>query len=417
MRTGSEIRQDFITYFKKQQHTVVPSSSLVPAKDPSLLFTNSGMVQFKDVFLGTDKRNYTRAVDSQKCMRVAGKHNDLDDVGRDGTHHTFFEMLGNWSFGDYYKQEAIAMAWRLLTEVWQIPPDNLYVTVFQDEQGTIDTDEEAASSWVSQPGFKQSHLFYRGRHDNFWEMAETGPCGPCTEIHVDLNPSQTTVSNDMLDTDRFVELWNLVFIQYNRLSVDKIDFLPTAHVDTGMGLERITAVLQEVPSTYHTDLIWPTILTTQKLAKHSDDERDSYFTPYRVIADHVRAATFLIGDGVVPGNTNRNYVCRMIIRRASRFAAEIGLNEPCLSTISETVIKTYKHAYPDLDEHSRTINDTIYDEETSFHKTINSGLSYLDNIIETATSENRKIVTGPEAFELYATYGLPVEITKDYCEK
>ena len=417
MRTGSEIRQDFITYFKKQQHTVVPSSSLVPAKDPSLLFTNSGMVQFKDVFLGTDKRNYTRAVDSQKCMRVAGKHNDLDDVGRDGTHHTFFEMLGNWSFGDYYKQEAIAMAWRLLTEVWQIPPDNLYVTVFKDEQGTIDTDEEAASSWVSQPGFKQSHLFYRGRHDNFWEMAETGPCGPCTEIHVDLNPSQTTVSNDMLDTDRFVELWNLVFIQYNRLSVDKIDFLPTAHVDTGMGLERITAVLQEVPSTYHTDLIWPTILTTQKLAKHSDDERDSYFTPYRVIADHVRAATFLIGDGVVPGNTNRNYVCRMIIRRASRFAAEIGLNEPCLSTISETVIKTYKHAYPDLDEHSRTINDTIYDEETSFHKTINSGLSYLDNIIETATSENRKIVTGPEAFELYATYGLPVEITKDYCEK
>ena len=417
MRTGAEIRQDFITYFKEQQHSVVPSSSLVPAKDPSLLFTNSGMVQFKDVFLGTDKRNYTRAVDSQKCMRVAGKHNDLDDVGRDGTHHTFFEMLGNWSFGDYYKPEAIEMAWRLLTEVWQILPDNLYVTVFKDEHGTIETDEEAASSWIAQPGFKQSHLYYRGRHDNFWEMAETGPCGPCSEIHVDLNPSKTAVTNDMLDTDRFVELWNLVFIQYNRVSADTLDFLPTAHVDTGMGLERLAAVLQGVPSTYHTDLLWPTITATQKLAKHSDDERDAYLTPYRVIADHVRAATFLVGDGVLPGNTNRNYVCRMIIRRASRFAAEIGLNEPCLSTIAETVIKTYKHAYPELEEHSRTINNTIHDEETSFHKTISSGLSYLDSIIATATSENRKIVTGTEAFELYATYGLPVEITKDYCEK
>lgn len=417
MRTGDEIRQDFITYFKEQQHTVVPSASLVPAKDPSLLFTNSGMVQFKDVFLGTDKRNYTRAVDSQKCMRVAGKHNDLDDVGRDGTHHTFFEMLGNWSFGDYYKQEAIQMAWRLLTEVWQIPPDNLYVTVFKDEQGTIDTDKEAASSWMDQPGFNQSHLFYRGRHDNFWEMAETGPCGPCSEIHVDLDPSTTVVSNDMLDTDRFVELWNLVFIQYNRVSADNLDFLPTAHVDTGMGLERITAVLQDVPSTYHTDLLWPTIMATQTLAKHSDNERDEYLTPYRVIADHIRAATFLVGDGVVPGNTNRNYVCRMIIRRASRFAAEIGLSKPRLSTISETVIETYKNAYPELEEHSGTIKDTIHDEETSFHKTINSGLSYLDSIIETATTENRKIVTGTEAFELYATYGLPVEITKDYCEK
>jgi len=417
MRTGDEIRQDFITYFKEQQHAVVPSASLVPAKDPSLLFTNSGMVQFKDVFLGTDKRNYTRAVDSQKCMRVAGKHNDLDDVGRDGTHHTFFEMLGNWSFGDYYKQEAIQMAWTLLTEVWQIPPNNLYVTVFKDEQGTIDTDEEAASSWIGQPGFNQSHLFYRGRHDNFWEMAETGPCGPCSEIHVDLDPSTIVVSNDMLDTDRFVELWNLVFIQYNRVSVDKLDFLPTAHVDTGMGLERIAAVLQDVPSTYHTDLLWPTIVATQTLAKHSDNERDECLTPYRVIADHIRAATFLVGDGVVPGNTNRNYVCRMIIRRASRFAAEIGLRTPCLSTISETVIETYKNAYPELEEHSGTIKDTIHQEETIFHKTINSGLSYLDSIIETATAENRKIVTGTEAFELYATYGLPVEITKDYCEK
>ena len=417
MRTGAEIRQDFITYFKEHQHTVVPSSSLVPAKDPSLLFTNSGMVQFKDVFLGTDKRNYTRAVDAQKCMRVAGKHNDLDDVGRDGTHHTFFEMLGNWSFGDYYKQEAIEMAWGLLTKVWQIPPDNLYVTVFKDELGAIDTDEEAAASWLAQSGFEHSHLFYRGRHDNFWEMADTGPCGPCSEIHVDLGPGKGQVSNNTLDTDRFVELWNLVFIQYNRVSQDTLDFLPTSHVDTGMGLERITAILQGVPSTYHTDLLWPTIITTQTLAKHSDDEREKYFTPYRVIADHVRAATFLIADGVVPGNTNRNYVCRMIIRRASRFASEIGLNEPSLSTISEKVIETYNHAYPELEEHSNTISNTLRDEETSFHKTINSGLSYLNEIIETASSDKRNILTGTEAFDLYATYGLPVEITKDYCDK
>ncbi len=417
MRTGAEIRQDFITYFKEHRHTVVPSSSLVPAKDPSLLFTNSGMVQFKDVFLGTDKRNYKRAVDAQKCMRVAGKHNDLDDVGRDGTHHTFFEMLGNWSFGDYYKQKAIEMAWSLLTEVWQISPDNLYVTVFKDELGAIDTDEEAATAWLAQPGFDHSHLFHRGRHDNFWEMADTGPCGPCSEIHVDLNPGKGRVSNDTLDTDRFVELWNLVFIQYNRVSGDELTFLPTSHVDTGMGLERITAILQGVPSTYHTDLLWPTIIATQKLAKHSNDERDAHLTPYRVIADHVRAATFLVADGVVPGNTNRSYVCRMIIRRASRFASEIGLKEPSLSTISETVIETYKQAYPELEEHGSTINNTLYDEETSFYKTINAGLAHLNTIIETASSDNRNVLTGTEAFDLYATYGLPVEITKDYCDK
>jgi alanyl-tRNA synthetase len=417
MRTGAEIRQDFITYFKEHQHTVVPSSSLVPAKDPSLLFTNSGMVQFKDIFLGTDQRRYTRAVNAQKCMRVAGKHNDLDDVGRDGTHHTFFEMLGNWSFGDYYKQEAIEMAWDLLTEVWKIPPDNLYVTVFKDELGNIDSDEEAVTAWLAQPGFENSHLFYRGRHDNFWEMADTGPCGPCSEIHVDLDPGKGQVSNDALNTDRFVELWNLVFIQYNRVSQDTLDFLPTSHVDTGMGLERITAILQGVPSTYHTDLLWPTIMTTQALAKHSDDERDKHFTPYRVIADHVRAATFLVADGVVPGNTNRNYVCRMIIRRASRFASEIGLNEPSLSAISEKVIETYKHAYPELEEHSNTINSTLYDEETSFYKTIHSGISHLNTMIENASSGKRNTLTGTEAFDLYATYGLPVEITKDYCDK
>ena len=254
--SGNEIRQTFIDFFVKHGHTAVPSSSLVPGGDATLLFTNSGMVQFKDVFVGTDKRPYTRAVDSQKCMRVAGKHNDLDDVGRDDTHHTFFEMLGNWSFGDYYKKEAIEWAWQLLTEVWGLEKSRLYTTVFKDEKGEIPTDEEAADYWKQQPGYNPTHLHYLGRKENFWEMADTGPCGPCSEIHYDLHPEDGgTVTTETLDTDRFVELWNLVFMQYNRLSPTKLEPLPATHVDTGMGFERIVSVLQQVPSSYLTDLL------------------------------------------------------------------------------------------------------------------------------------------------------------------
>ena len=326
--SGNEIRKTFIEYFKSKGHKFVPSSSLVPGGDQTLLFTNAGMVQFKDVFLGTDSREYSRAVNSQKCMRVAGKHNDLEDVGRDDTHHTFFEMLGNWSFGDYYKKEAIAWAWDLLTEVWKLKKTNLWVTCFKDEKGEIETDTEAVESWQDQPGINQDHILLFGRKDNFWEMAETGPSGPCSEIHYDRGEIFCDKSDDPEhvcqvngDCHRFLELWNLVFIQYNRLGPSDLEPLPAKHVDTGMGFERIVSVLQEVDSNYRTDLLFPLIEEVRSLSGETETQRDENFTPYRVIADHTRAATFLIADGVVPGNIGRNYICRMIIRRVYIFGS------------------------------------------------------------------------------------------------
>ncbi|HMN60336.1 MAG TPA: alanine--tRNA ligase-related protein, partial [Anaerolinea sp.] len=319
--TGAEIRQAFIDFFvQKKGHTFVPSSSLVPGGDQTLLFTNAGMVQFKDVFLGTDVRPYRRAVNSQKCMRVAGKHNDLDDVGRDDSHHTFFEMLGNWSFGDYYKKEAVAWAWELLTDVFGLDRSRLFVTCFKDEKGEIPTDEEAAEAWRACPGLDASHVLYYGRKDNFWEMADTGPCGPCSEIHIDRGPGACDKQSVMGhvcqvngDCKRYLEIWNLVFIQYNRINANTLEPLPARHVDTGMGFERIVSLMQGVNSNYRTDLLWPLLMKVQEMTGHSDAEREENFTPYRVIADHARAAAFLIADGVVPGNTGRNYVCRMIV--------------------------------------------------------------------------------------------------------
>jgi alanyl-tRNA synthetase len=353
--SGAKIRQTFIDFFVEHGHTFVPSSSLVPGGDQTLLFTNAGMVQFKDVFLGTDKRPYSRAANSQKCMRVAGKHNDLDDVGRDDTHHTFFEMLGNWSFGDYYKKEAITWAWTLLTEVWGLPKERLWATCFQDEKGQIPQDDEAAQAWRDYSGINQEQILFFGRKDNFWEMADTGPCGPCSEIHLDRGPEfcdKQDVPGHVCrvngDCSRFLELWNLVFIQYNRLGPSQLEPLPHKHVDTGMGFERIVSVLQGVTSNYRTDLLWPLIEATQEMTGHSDEEREANFTPYRVIADHARAAAFLIADGVVPGNTGRNYICRMIIRRAARFGSKIGLNEPFLARVAEVVVENYGDFYPEL---------------------------------------------------------------------
>jgi alanyl-tRNA synthetase len=411
--SGNQIRQTFIDFFVERGHKFVRSSSLVPGGDQTLLFTNAGMVQFKDVFLGTDKRDYHRATNSQKCMRVAGKHNDLDDVGRDDTHHTFFEMLGNWSFGDYYKKEAIAWAWELLTEVWRLPRESLWATVFKDEMGEIPTDEEAVEHWKEQPGFNPEHIFYFGRKENFWEMADTGPCGPNSEIHIDLHPERGPVKPEDLNSDRFVELWNLVFIQYNRSSPTKLAPLPAKHVDTGMGFERIVSVLQGVDSNYRTDLLWPLIQTTQELTGHSDEERETNFTAYRVIADHGRAAAFLIADGVVPGNTGRNYVSRMIIRRAARFGSLIGLQEPFLSHIAETVIEEYGDFYPELVRNRATILDSIKREETRFQHTVESGIAKLENALAQLNAERERVLPGEEAFDLYATYGLPLEITRD----
>ena len=411
--TGAEIRQTFIDFFVGHGHTAVPSMSVVPGGDSTLLFTNSGMVQFKDVFLGTDKRPYTRAVNSQKCMRVAGKHNDLDDVGRDDTHHTFFEMLGNWSFGDYYKKEAIEWAWQLLTEVWGLEKERLYATVFKDDKGDVPADEEAANNWLKQPGFDPTHLFYMGRKDNFWEMADTGPCGPCSEIHYDLHPSDEKVDEKTLDTDRFVELWNLVFIQYNRLGPDTLEPLPAKHVDTGMGFERLVSILQNVDSNYKTDLFAKSLSVLRSLTGASESEMLKDFTPYRVVCDHARTASFLIADGVVPGNVGRNYVARMIIRRAARFGSKIGLHEPFLAKVAEAVIATYGAFYPELEKSRGAILDNLTREEIRFAWTIETGTAHLENLLSELRDQKKTVLDGRRAFDLYATYGLPFEISRD----
>ena len=419
--SGNQIRKDFIDFFVKKGHKFVPSASLVPGGDQTLLFTNAGMVQFKDVFLGTDKRDYKRAVNSQKCMRVAGKHNDLEDVGRDDTHHTFFEMLGNWSFGDYYKKEAITWAWELLTEVWKLDKSRLWVTCFKDEKGEIATDEEAASNWKEQPGIDLDHILYFGRKDNFWEMADTGPCGPCSEIHYDRGEDYCDKKDDPGhvcgvngDCHRFLELWNLVFIQYNRLSPTQLEPLPATHVDTGMGFERIVSVLEDVNSNYRTDLLMPLIEVVQNLAGQTDAQRNENFTPYRVIADHARAATFLIADGVVPGNMGRNYVCRMIIRRAARFGSKLGLNEPFMANVAEKVIENYGGAYPELTKNKKTILENLTREEQQFQSTVENGLAHLEDEIK---SMKTKTLSGAIAFDLYATHGLPLEITRDVLQE
>jgi alanyl-tRNA synthetase len=418
--TGAEIRQSFIDFFKSKGHTFVPSSSLVPGGDQTLLFTNAGMVQFKDVFLGTDTRPYTRAVNSQKCMRVAGKHNDLDDVGRDDSHHTFFEMLGNWSFGDYYKKEAIAWAWELLIKEWGVNPSLLYFTCFKDDKGNLPTDTEAAEEWAKQPELDPSHILYYGRKDNFWEMADTGPCGPCSEIHIDLGPKycdKSDVPGHICkvngDCKRYLEIWNLVFIQYNRVNQTQFDPLPHRHVDTGMGFDRIVSILQNVDSNYRTDQFLPMIEKIQELAGQTSEQVSGNFTPYRVIADHVRASSFLIADGVVPGNIGRNYVCRMIIRRAARFGSKLGLNEPFLAKIAEVTLSLYGQAFPELAKNAATILDNLTREEKRFARTVESGVGYLDEILVEMKKTGTSILDGKKAFELYATHGLPLELTRD----
>jgi len=422
--TGAEIRKNFIDFFISKGHTFVPSSSLVPGGDATLLFTNAGMVQFKDVFLGTDHRSYTRATNSQKCMRVAGKHNDLEDVGRDDSHHTFFEMLGNWSFGDYYKKEAIAWAWELLTQVWGLEKRKLYATYFQDEHGEIPTDEEAAAVWKAQPGIDPAHVLPYGRKDNFWEMADTGPCGPCSEIHIDRGIEACDkqaeaghVCKVNGDCQRFLEIWNLVFIQYNRISPTRLEALPATHVDTGMGFERIVSLLQGVSSNYRTDLLWPLVEETRAMTGHSAEQVEDGFTPYRVIADHGRAAAFLIADGVVPGNTGRNYICRMIIRRAARFGSKIGLNQPFLARIANVVISNYGDFFPELIKNRNAILTNITREEERFQHTVEGGLSQLNEMLAELHKRGQNTLAGRQAFDLYATHGLPLELTRDIAQE
>jgi len=422
--TGDRIRQSYLDFFKQRGHTIVPSASLVPGDDPTLLFTNAGMVQFKDVFLGLGSRAYTRVADSQKCMRVAGKHNDLEDVGRDGTHHTFFEMLGNWSFGDYYKQEAISWAWELLTDVWGLEKSRLYATCFEDEKGEIPRDDEAKEIWLQQPGFLSTNLLFFGRKDNFWEMAETGPCGPDSEIHYDRGPAYCNMQDVPGHVcqvngpcERFLELWNLVFIQYNRTGPNDLEPLPAKHVDTGMGFERIVSVLQGVDSNYQTDLFTPIFARIQEKAGHTPEERQALLTPYRVIADHGRAAAFLIADGVVPGNTGRNYVCRMVVRRAARFGTQAGFTQPFLGAVAESVIETYGAMYPELKRNRKAIVQTLTEEEIRFQRTVELGVSHLEEHLDRLEDQEKRMLAGQVAFDLYATYGLPLEISRDIAKE
>ncbi len=418
--TSAEVRQSFLDFFAARGHTIVPSASLVPADDPTLLFTNAGMNQFKDVFLGIGTRPYKRAADAQRCLRVSGKHNDLDDVGRDDYHHTLFEMLGNWSFGDYYKQETIGWAWELLTEVWGLPKERLWATVFRDEEGVLETDEEAAGFWRSETDIDPAHILYFGRKDNFWEMADTGPCGPNSEIHYDYGPEACNrqgepghVCRVNGDCTRFVELWNLVFIQYNRTSSGTLEPLPAKHVDTGAGFERLVALLQGVRSNYDTDLFRPIMQRVREIAGQSEAEAERDRVAYRVIADHGRAITFLIGDGVLPGNEGRNYVLRMILRRAVRFGRTLGLTEPFLARVAEAVIQTMAGHYPELEARRPFILTTITQEEQRFLRTLDLGLERLDEALAEVQAQGAKVVPGVAAFRLYDTFGLPLEITRD----
>ena len=415
--TSAEARQAFLDFFVEVGHREVASSPLVPGNDPTLLFTNAGMVQFKDVFLGMDHRDYKRATTSQKCMRVSGKHNDLENVGPSPRHHTFFEMLGNFSFGDYFKRDAIRYAYLLLTEVFQLPPDRLAFTVYKD-------DDEAYDIWVNDVGVDPLRVARMGAKTNFWQMAETGPCGPTSEIHWDKQPELGTESIIPLmqaEDDRFLELWNLVFMQFNRTQPDPAhtgefdQLLPAPGVDTGMGLERILSVVNGVKSNYDTDLFLPIMQATQKLAGQTDAEREANYVSYRVIADHMRAAVFLIADGVLPGAKGRDAVCRLVIRRASRFGAKIGFEKPFLGQLVDAVVQVMGGHYSELIERAPAIRRVITQEEERFRHTLDRGTAELE--AQLAALPAGGTLSGEAAFYLKATHGLPIQVTKDIVEE
>ncbi|WP_374685859.1 alanine--tRNA ligase [Promineifilum sp.] len=404
--TSNEIRQAFLDYFNELKHEIVPSAPLPQKDNPTLLFTNAGMNQFVDVFLGKEKRPYKRATTAQKVMRVQGKQNDLENVGPSARHHTFFEMLGNFSFGDYFKREAIDYAWTFLTGVMGLEPERLFATVYTD-------DDDAAGLW--QRYLPAERILRFGKEDNFWEMGDIGPCGPCSEIHyysgdmAGITPAG--VNND--DYPGYVEVWNLVFMQFERLKDGSLVPLPHPSVDTGMGMERLVRVIQGVDSNYETDLFTPALARVQELLGDSDEQRQTQYVGYRVIADHGRAATFLIADGVQPGNTGAAYVLRMIIRRAARFGRKIGFHQPFLGQVAQVYIDQMGDAYPELRLRRELILYTLEREETRFNRTLDSGLLQLDRILDDLHHRGETVVPGDVAFALYATHGLPLELTRD----
>jgi alanyl-tRNA synthetase len=410
--SSAEARQAFLDYFRQQGHTIVASSSLIPVGDPTLLFTNAGMVQFKDVFLGLEKRAYTRATTAQKCMRVSGKHNDLENVGPSPRHHTFFEMLGNFSFGDYFKRDAIRFAFECVTKVYGTPADRLVYTVYQG-------DEEALSAWEEFAGVPRSAIIQMEEKTNFWMMGDTGPCGPTSELHYDWGPECCTCGEPgcsvALDNgcERWLEIWNLVFMQFNQAADGTRTPLPRTGADTGMGLERILSVINGVRSNYETDLFQPIMQRTRELLGHSEQEMKENLVAYRVIADHGRAVTFLIGDGVLPANEGRGYALRMILRRAARYGKKIGFDGPFLGEIARTVMEIMGGHYRELITRRDFILDRIAQEENRFQQTLNTGLSLLDEIIERLGKDGQKVIPGDEAFRLYDTYGFPLDLTRD----
>ena len=398
---SKEIRNSFLEFFKDKDHKIVPSSSVVPFNDPTLLFTNAGMNQFKDVFLGTGSREYSRAADTQKCIRAGGKHNDLEEVGMDGYHHTFFEMLGNWSFGDYYKKEAIKWAWELLTDVWKLPKDKLWVTVFE-------TDEEAFSIWADETDINNSHILRFGEKDNFWEMGDTGPCGPCSEIHFDFTEKGCKAEDVNSGHEEVIEIWNLVFIQYNRKKDGELEPLPKKHVDTGMGFERIVRVLQNKRSNYETDIFTPVIskITDITGKNYSGDNISSI----NAIADHIRSLVFAISDGAIPSNEGRGYVLRRILRRASRLARKLDYKEPVLFQLVDTITDNFGSVFPELKEKQDLCKKVIRAEEESFHVTLDRGIKLFNDVADTL--KETKIFPGSEAFKLYDTFGFPLDLTE-----
>jgi len=406
---ASEIRERFLRFFESRGHRRVASSSLVPESDPTLLFTNAGMVQFKRVFLGEESRDYSTATTSQKCMRVSGKHNDLENVGRTPRHHTFFEMLGNFSFGDYFKERAIEYAWELVTGELAIPADRLVATVFLD-------DDEAHDIWRERIGLPAQRVLRLGESENFWSMGDTGPCGPCSEIHVDfgVNPACASASCDpSCDCGRWLEIWNLVFMQFDRDASGARTPLPKPSIDTGAGLERLAAVIQSVPSNYDTDLFAPILARAQEIsgvARGGDTERD---VSLNVVADHARALTFLIGDGVLPSNEGRGYVLRRILRRAARHGVLLGVERPFLHSVADAVIDAMSPAYPELAERRAFITDRIQREEKRFLETLTVGLSLLEDQIGELEAKGADTLPGEVVFKLYDTYGFPVDLTAD----
>lgn len=420
MKTSHQIRQDFLDFFEEKKHAIVQSAPVVPLEDPTLLFTNAGMNQFKPIFLGEqnalrhDGTDWVRAADTQKCIRVSGKHNDLEEVGHDTYHHTLFEMLGNWSFGDYFKKEAIEWAWELLVERWGLDPNRMYATVFGgDQEDGLPVDEEAIDLWANHTSIPKEHILRFGKKDNFWEMGDTGPCGPCSEIHYDMRSDEQRAQQDgkalvNADHPQVIEIWNLVFIQFNRLADGALQSLPAKHVDTGMGFERICAVLQNKRSNYDSDVFEPLLSRISELAKVPYGQNEAKDIAMRVISDHIRAVSFSIADGASPGNDGRGYVIRRILRRAVRYGWDtLGLKEPFFHKLVETLADQFADVFPEIKSQQAYVANVISQEEQSFLRTLGQGIELFEKM-----AEGKSQISGQDAFKLHDTYGFPIDLTE-----